>query len=259
MHFIFSIVTRLIYKFYYNPTIINIYKKYFSTNNNKMKIIDIGADKGQYLSLFLKNFYFLINRIYAFEPNNQSYNNLKLNFHERRIKFFNYALGARNFKSKMNIGAFDSGHSTLSVINDSSDYFLKKKKIIGKNIYKKKKQIVTIVRLDNFLKVIFPDNNKKIKSSNKFLEEKIGSNCINNALIVKIDVEGYELNVLKGMKNFFKNNLINLIQIEIHFDDMYKNYSHKKVYEFLKKNKFQEIKFLKFPFMPWGDAFFIKK
>ena len=43
-----------------------------------MKIIDIGADKGQYLSLFLKNFYFLINRIYAFEPNNQSYNNLKL-------------------------------------------------------------------------------------------------------------------------------------------------------------------------------------
>jgi FkbM family methyltransferase len=255
--YIFSLVIKLIYKYYYFPRLIDIYKKYFAINNdNKFKIIDIGANKGEFLNLVLKNFFFLINLncIYAFEPNNQSFSYLKKNFSNKKIKLFNFAVGEKKFKTKINIGKFDSGHTTLSNINDRSLYFKIKKKILKSDIYKKKKQSVTVVKLDNYKKLFFSKKMKKLNSNHPGLENRGGDNIV----IIKIDVEGYELNVLKGMKQILKNNFVKFIQIEIHLNNMYKNYSKNKIYTFLKINNFRMIKFLKFPFMKWGDAFFIR-
>ena len=252
LKFTFNQLVKFIYKFYYNPSIIKIYKQFLNINNYKHKIIDIGCDRGQYLNLILSNYNLLIEYIFAFEPNYETFNFLKKNFTNSNITFFNYALGAKNFRSKINIG-FDSSHSSLSSINKNSKYYNTKKKILG-TIYKKK-QPINVVKLDNFIRLFLKEDYKK-KSNKKKM--KIKYNYNNKNFIVKIDAEGYELNVLNGMKNFFKKNLINFIQIEIHLDDMYRNYSHNKIYNLLEKMNFKEIKFLKFPFMPWGDAFFVR-
>ena len=58
----------------------------------------------------------MIEYIFAFEPNYETFNFLKKNFTNSNITFFNYALGAKNFRSKINIGF------------DSDDYFRYKAK-----------------------------------------------------------------------------------------------------------------------------------
>ena len=56
----------------------------------------------------------------------------------------------------------------------------------------------------------------------------------NKIITCKIDVEGHELDVLKGMINILKKNKL-ILQIEI-FDSEYK-----KVNSFLKKNDYHQI------------------
>jgi FkbM family methyltransferase len=85
---------------------------------------------------------------------------------------------------------------------------------------------------------------------NKFLQKdnivenyntKIGDKVLNfknKILFIKIDVEGYELNVLKGIKNLLKKNKV-FIQIEIF------NKNFKTVNDFLKKNNFLYVKNIK--------------
>ena len=45
---------------------------------------------------------------------------------------------------------------------------------------------------------------------------------------IEIDVEGYEEEVLRGMKNNLKK--IKMIMIEFHFDDQYKNYNTSRLH-----------------------------
>ena len=98
-----------------------------------------------------------------------------------------------------------------------SKYFKRKKKISLSN-YEAKKQFCEIKTL-NFL----------------FL------NQIQNIDILKIDTEGYELNVLKGIssKNFKK---ISYIYFEHHYNNMLiKNYKFSQISNILKKNNFKPI------------------
>ena len=61
---------------------------------------------------------------------------------------------------------------------------------------------------------------------------------------LKIDVEGYELNVLKGSKKKIKE--VKYILIEDQYFNQYKN-DFNKVKEFLKKNNFEILKTFNFP------------
>ena len=59
--------------------------------------------------------------------------------------------------------------------------------------------------------------------------------------MLKIDTEGYEFNVLKGLSKNIKK--IKLIYFEHHYDDMIiKNYKFHDINELLKKNGFIMIK-----------------
>ena len=67
---------------------------------------------------------------------------------------------------------------------------------------------------------------------------KIGDEIIkfiNKKLLIKIDVEGHEINALKGFKHLIKNNKI-FMQIEI-FDENKEN-----IFNFLEKNDFKLVK-----------------
>ena len=108
----------------------------------------------------------------------------------------------------------DSSSSTINSLDEDTEYFKKKKKILSlfssnKNFLKKRQEI-------------------KITS----LSQIILNNNINRIDVLKIDTEGYEYNVLKGIKlNDFKK--INYIYFEHHYDLMIK-----------KGYKFSDINFL---------------
>ena len=125
----------------------------------------------------------------------------------------------------------ETSSSTLNEINEKSKYFKKKKFFLGvkenKKMFEEKK--VPVDRADNIIK--------------KFKVDKID--------LLKIDTEGYELNVIKG---FGENiDLVKVIIFEHHFDLMIKkNYNYSDINKYLANKGFH----LKYKFkMPFRKTF----
>ena len=76
---------------------------------------------------------------------------------------------------------------------------------------------------------------------------------LSNSLL-KIDVEGYELNVLKGSKNTIKK--IKFVLIENQLFNIYKNNNEKDWHDYLMKNKFILIKKFRFPLLHFEDRLY---
>ena len=79
-----------------------------------------------------------------------------------------------------------------------------------------------------------------------------------NNIFLKIDVEGFELNVLNGAKKLVLKK-VKFILIERHFFQLYKDSNPKKVDAFLKKNNFKLLKKFNFPLLHFQDNLYIKK
>ena len=77
-------------------------------------------------------------------------------------------------------------------------------------------------------------------------------------IFLKIDVEGFELNVLKGAKKTLSKK-VKYILIERHFFQLYKNNSTEKVHLFLKRNNFKFLKKFTFPLLYFQDNLYEKK
>ncbi len=75
--------------------------------------------------------------------------------------------------------------------------------------------------------------------------------------MIKLDIEGHELQVLQGSKNILKKNLVKYILIEINTSKMYRNYNAENIGSFLKKNNFVLVNSFKFPFHPFSDKLYI--
>ena len=73
---------------------------------------------------------------------------------------------------------------------------------------------------------------KTIKLSN-FLNSK----KINKIDLIKVDTEGHEYQVLKGLENKIKK--INIILIEFHNDKIYEDYENKKIHKYLTSTGFK--------------------
>ena len=75
--------------------------------------------------------------------------------------------------------------------------------------------------------------------------------------LLKIDVEGYELNVLNGSINIIKNQ-VKFILIERQFFNQYEDVSNKKIEKFLKKHNFKLIKKFTYPLFLFQDNLYKK-
>ena len=84
---IFSVLINLI-DYSNKKKILNFFKK--RLKNKPLNIIDIGAHKGETIDFFLNNF--LINKILAFEPNEELYNRLRENnkYLNKNISIYNF-------------------------------------------------------------------------------------------------------------------------------------------------------------------------
>ena len=146
-------------------------------NSKKETILDIGASLG-ISSLGFRNLGFK-NKIYAFEPNYYLYQNyLKKNFtKDKNIFLKNIALGNKNISKNMYFPYYNS-----NLIHYFSSF--------------DKKYLL------NSVKVTFPKliKNLKIKEKKILCRKYDDLNLKIKPHFVKIDTEGYEEYILKGMK-----------------------------------------------------------
>lgn len=146
--------------------------------------IDIGANIGVYTILVTKK---LNISTYAFEPEPINYTSLMSNI---------YLNGLESRASIYNIALSDNVGKAPLYISTEPKVFDNNKHNSGSNSLIKNEE-----RHDNYIEV-------EMKSLDKILS------FTNHNILIKIDVEGYEYNVLKGMTHLLTTNNC-LIQIEI--------------------------------------------
>ena len=174
--------------------------------NKSNVFIDIGAHIGFY-SILTSNYF---KQVYSYEPNFRNYQkllkNIKQNKLERKIRAFNHGLGEKQQKLK-GISA------NKGELIQTSGFSISKNNVTGED--------VSISKGDDVIKLI------------------------NEDITLKIDVEGYEYKVLKGLEETLINNNC-FIQIEI-WDKNLKN-----VLSFLENLNYQKLITID------GDTFFSK-
>jgi FkbM family methyltransferase len=195
-------------------------------------VLDVGANVGSFtkmISVILDNI-----NIYAFEPLPDCYTTLIKNTeHLENVTCLNCALGDTNSEGSIYHNEFSPSSSLLKMKELHKEIFPQTKNAINENI--------RIRELDSF------DN--EINWTRKIL--------------LKIDVQGFEMNVLKGADSSLKK--IDIIIVEILFVELYENQTrfddiYKFLYErnFSYKGNFNQVADTKTGRIIYADAIFIK-
>ena len=204
---------------------------YFLKKLNLKELIDVGAHKGEFLSYATK--ISSIKKFYAFEPQKPIFKILKKNFSSnRKVKLINLGISEKPSNKIFYINKLSSS-STMSKFDDSSKYLKIKNILTGS-----KKNYIDKYSI-------------KTSSINQFFKNIKFKNCL-----LKIDVEGFEYNVLKGSKNKMKD--IKYILIENQFGNLYKNKSFEEIKKYLYKNNFNVLKKFTSPTLHYQDIIFKK-
>lgn len=202
LHFINRIVKLLSVLKVTNKSFTSIFKKGFSVASTEIShnlknycpqlntIVDVGANKGQF-ALAISSDYPLAS-VYSFEPLPDEYLALKINCKENtNCKAFNIALGSSSGK----IDFFKTGYSLASSAlkpsafhTDNTDYSTEISSIQ-----------VSVKRLDELNEII----------------------DYVSPVLLKLDVQGFEKEVIKGANNILDK--IDFILIEVSFVQMYEN------------------------------------
>ena len=208
--------------------------KFIRKNNIKINLFfDIGSHMGTYSDLILKDFQ--NSNILMFEPQVNIFKKIIKKYkNKKNIKIFNYAISDKSTTKKFYINQHDLTSSLSSLDFKNNKYLQLKAKLFGTTSAGMilKKERVKTKKLNQIIKL------KKIKRID----------------LAKIDTEGHELEVLRGMKNSIKK--IKYILIELHNDKIYHTYNPKKIHSYLVKNNFLLKDTYKFPFTTWEDRFY---
>ena len=145
-------------------------------------IFDVGSNEGQYLSLLYRVLPINGLSVHCFEPSSWTFNLLKKNSpDENSIKLNNIALGKE--KGKMTLYYNEPGSGLASLTKRRLEHF---------NIDFDKSETVKVDTLDNY--------------------------CFENAIdrihLLKLDVEGHELDVLSGASDMFHKEAIDIVAFE---------------------------------------------
>jgi FkbM family methyltransferase len=159
-----------------------IFQILLKKSNPPYCIFDVGSNKGQFLDLILRSIPTNNFSIHCFEPGNTTFQVLLENTTtDDRIKLNNIGLGK---ESKEMLLYYDKAGSGLASLTQ--------RRLKHFNIEQSKSEEVKIETIDNYC---HQNNIEKID-------------------LLKIDVEGHELDVLMGANHMLKQNRVNLISFE---------------------------------------------
>ena len=218
-----------LFDYFYQKKIIEFLKK---NNLSEINLIfDVGAHKGESINLFLKNM--KVKNIVSFEASPLNFKYLENNKKNLEKKFPNTKIIIENLalSSDGRVVSFkqfnESSSSTINNINQESKYFKRKFNLL--NIQNKKK--------------IY----ESFKLKTETLDNYMYQNNFNRISFLKIDTEGYEYEILIGLKKKIKS--IDTIMFEHHYDNMIiKEYTFSDINYLLKKNDFYQVFKSRMPF-----------
>ena len=217
------------FDFFYQKKIIKFIKKNSLSEINL--IFDVGAHKGESINLFLKNM--KVKNIVSFEASPLNFKYLENNKKNLEKKFPNTKIIIENLalSSDGRVVTFnqfnESSSSTINNINQESRYFKRKFNLL--NLRNKKK--------------IY----ESFKLKTETLDNYIYQNNFNRISFLKIDTEGYEYEILIGLKKRIKS--VDTIMFEHHYDNMIiKEYTFSDINYLLKKNNFYQVFKSRMPF-----------
>ncbi len=145
-------------------------------------IFDVGSNKGQFLQLILDSIAVDDFSIHCFEPGHQTFKILAEFFKEdKRIRLNNIGIGKEIGEAILH---FDSAGSGLASL--------------------------TKRRLDHF----GVDFNKSEKVEISTIDNYCSENAINHIHLLKIDIEGHELDALAGARRMFNTKSIDIVTFE---------------------------------------------
>lgn len=178
----------------------NFYKKYFHHKSPEL-ILDIGAHRGESILRFRE--LFAKSKIISFEPNPEAIKSIEEKislFNFKNINYYQNAVGSEN--KIVNFFIYKKTDISSAISIDENSQFYK----IRANQYSQNKNLLL----------------NKIDVQQIKLDQFIIDKEIKNIDIIKIDVQGYEIEVLRGMSNLIKKGLFNFVEVEFMFKGPYK-------------------------------------
>ena len=180
-------------------------KNFFKNIKKAKTLIDVGSNKGQFILITRK--YLPSIKVFSFEPQVDSLKIQKKILGKKNIFYYPLALGSKN----------EEKFFYITKRNDSSS--LLKPKIKINNDY------LTV---------------KKLRINVKKIKDILNVNALKKPIILKLDVQGFELEVLKGFEK--KLNLVEYIIGEVSYIKSYSNaVNAAKLIEYLEKYNFRII------------------
>ncbi len=190
-----------------NNVAANIELEEFIKDLNFNTLLDIGSNKGQFI-LLVENYFKEVD-VHSFEPIKEILDKQKKLFKfKKNIFFYNFGIGEQN---------------------ENKDFFITKRKDSS-----------------SFLKAEIDDNSdykitKKIQIEIKSLDEILKDKNLIAPILAKIDVQGYELQVLKGANNLLKK--IKYLIVEVSDSEIYSGQSiYAEILDYLKEKNFALLK-----------------
>ena len=178
-------------------------------NHNKIDlIIDVGANKGEYTSELINLGY--KGAVESFEPVREVYTKLvKESKNHKQWNAHNIALGNFDGETEINIAGNINSSSLLNMLPKHEQSAPNSKYVRKENILVKK--------LDSIFTTLLNNNSK---------------------VFLKIDVQGYEMEILKGAEICLKN--IQGIQIEMSLESLYEgSVLYKEMIKYLEEKGFE--------------------
>ncbi len=172
-------------------------------------VVDVGSNRGQFI-LLVDKFHSNI-KVLSFEPIDELLEKQKNFFAKREnINFFKNCVGSTNSEITLNITRKKDSSSILEIENTKN---------LGRHFDIIEKRIIKMVTLDDAL----------------------SKTNLSGSVLLKLDVQGYELEVLKGLQNLLPK--IKYIITEVAENQLYKDQvTENDILNYLKERNFQIIK-----------------
>jgi FkbM family methyltransferase len=218
-------------KCFYEPKLKKIYKAELNTHSNLI-IFDVGANRGQSIKLFSNCFRDF--QVHAFEPSPEVFISLSKKHQNDKVVLNNYGVADTDGSLTFHVAVMDET-STFRLPDLNSSYHKTKSKILITHPMKMYSKIdVKTVKLDTYC------------------EEK----SIELVDLLKVDVEGFEKEVLIGATFLFESKAIRRIQIERHEDNLRPN-EEDFISEFLTNFNFLKKYSIRHSFGNFHDDFWV--
>tara|TARA_A100001035_G_C27686147_1_gene455474 strand:- start:201 stop:887 length:687 start_codon:yes stop_codon:yes gene_type:complete len=184
----------------------------FLNEKNTENILDVGGHHAEFYKAFIEN-NIDFSSYMIFEPFPESFEIIN-KIEDSRLKKFNLGVGENKSSMTFNVSEWETSNTFSEV--DVNTFKNKLKKVIYRTDPYITKLEVQVDSLDNIC----------LKLEKTFD-------------VLKIDVEGFELNVLKGANLLLSSNLIRYIVIEIQKEGSYLGYSPLEIEKYLDNKGFK--------------------